>query len=132
MRFSTHGLRRFAGALVCGAAFLCGTGVVAYGQHGHEERKAEKHELKEHQKFEEREFKAQRRADRQLNGNSRDLRERERARRAALQQHQRLERLAFRQRYQGNRGHHYGRGYYIAPGQRFYTGRRIYRSRFNR
>lgn len=132
MRFSTHDLRRFAGALVCGAALLCGTGAVAYGQHGHEQRKAEKRELKQHEKSERREFKADRREDRQLYGNSRDLRERERARRAALQQHQRSERTAFRQRYQRNRGHHYGRSRYIAPGQRFNTGRHIYRSRFNR
>jgi uncharacterized protein HemX len=131
MRFGTHNLRRFAGALVCGVALLCGTGAVAYGQHGHEQRKAEKRELKEHQKFEKREFKADRREDRQLYGNSRELRERERARHAALQLHQRQERIAFKQRYQRNRGHHYGRNG-ITPGQRFYTGRRIYRSRFNR
>ncbi len=126
MRFNTHGLHRLVGTLVCGAALLYSTGAVAYGQNGHEQRKAEKHVLKEHQKFERREFKEQRRTERRLYSNSRALHERERARHAALQLHQRQERTAFKQRYQRNRGHHYGRGYNTAPG------RRVYRSRFNR
>jgi|GEM_PF-4322412 len=129
MRFGAINLQRVACALVL-AATLGGAAGTAYAQGRYDTRKVEKRALKEHQKFERRELKERLRTERRLYGKSRDWRTQRQSARVALRQHQRAERLALRQRY--NPGRHLGRGYYRAPGQRLYTGRRIYRSRFYR
>jgi hypothetical protein len=128
MRFSAINLKQWAGTLLCGAALAFGS-MTAYGQDRDEGRKFEKHELKQHQKFEKRELKDRFRTERRLYGNNSDWRMRQRTERTALRQHQRTERLVFKQRY--NPGRHLGRGYYRAPGQRFY-GTPVRRSRFRR
>ena len=115
MRLGTMNLKHLAGIGLCAVAVLFG-GVGAYGQGRHAERKAEHRALKEHQKFERREFKNRVRDERRTYGNTSDWRARRQTERIALRQHQRAERLAFKQRY--NPGRHLGRGYYRAPGQR--------------
>jgi hypothetical protein len=128
MRFSAINLKQWAGTLLCGAALALGS-MAAYGQDRHDERKVERHELKDHQKFERRDLRDRLRTERQYNGNNSDWRTRRQGERTALRQHQRNERLAFKQRY--NPGRHLGRGYNRAPGQRFY-GTPVRRSRFRR
>ncbi|MFL6209253.1 MAG: hypothetical protein ACJ74W_10415 [Pyrinomonadaceae bacterium] len=128
MRFSAINLKQWAGTLFCGAALAFGC-TTAYGQDRHDVRKFERHELKQHQKFERRELKDRFRTERRLYGNNSDWRMRRQSERTALRLHQRTERLVLKQRY--NPGRHLGRGYYRAPGQRFY-GPPVRRARFRR
>ena len=117
MRLGITNLKRLAGVGLCAAAVLFGGASVARAQEGrHEMRKIEHRTLKEHQKFERRALQDQIRTEHRLYGNTSAWRTRRQTARLTLRQHQRAERLAFRQRY--NPGRHLGRGYYRAPGQR--------------
>lgn len=100
MRFVSHHARRAAGIFACAAMLLLGTAGAGLAQ---KPWKGDKHALHDHRKAEKRELKEHQRYERRYYGNNRTLREHEKAERRELKRHGRWEKSTFRDRYQSGR-----------------------------